>query len=152
MSKAIDGAVEVKGADRPEHKEKAMIDFADGSLKALVTKPSICGFGMNWQVCHDMIFCGLSDSYEKFYQAVRRCWRFGQTMPVNVHVIISEKEISVLENIRRKEADAQRMSENMIRFTAEILKCEIKQTTREQIGYTAHKKMILPEWIGGKTA
>ncbi len=153
LKKAISGAVEVKGADSAEHKENAMLNFAAGNIKALVTKPSICGFGMNWQICSDMIFCGLSDSYEQFYQAVRRCWRFGQTKPVNVHVIISEREIPVLENIKRKEAAAEHMSKNMVKYTAEILKSEIHKTSRESITYCPEREMILPSWLReGKTA
>lgn len=78
LARAIPDAVEVKGSDSNAHKEKSMIDFIEGRVRVLVTKPSICGFGMNFQHCADMAFVGLSDSYEQFYQAVRRCWRFGQ--------------------------------------------------------------------------
>mgnify|MGYP000243410783 CR=1 FL=1 len=84
---AIRGAVEVKGADSAEHKERAMLGFSAGEIRALVTKPSITGFGMNWQHCSNMAFVGLSDSYEQFYQAVRRCWRFGQKRQVAVHLV-----------------------------------------------------------------
>lgn len=147
LSKSINDAVDVKGADNPEHKGNSMIDFAIGKIKALVTKPSIAGFGMNWQNCNNMIFCGLSDSYEQFYQAVRRCWRFGQRKPVNVHIIISEKEESVLINIKRKEADAQKMAENMIMHTAKITESEIKKTTRETTDYKPNKEMIIPKWL-----
>ena len=83
--------VEVKGSDEPEFKAQASMDFADGKIHALVSKPSIFGFGSNFQSCHSMVFCGLSDSYERFYQAVRRCWRFGQTKPVDVYIILSER-------------------------------------------------------------
>lgn len=148
LSKSILGAVEVKGADSTEHKENAMLGFAAGEIKRLVTKPSICGFGMNWQACSDMVFCGLSDSYEQFYQAIRRCYRFGQKKPVNVTVVISEREIPVLENIRRKEADARKMSAAMIRHTAEILRGEIHKTHREVITYQPEVKMQTPLWLG----
>ena len=77
LKTAIPEGYEVKGSDTDQHKENGMIGFADGNIKVLISKPSICGFGMNWQNCHTMIFCGLSDSYEQFYQAIRRCWRFG---------------------------------------------------------------------------
>jgi superfamily II DNA or RNA helicase len=147
LSKAIDGAIEVKGADTPEHKEKALIGFATSEVKYLVTKPKIAGFGMNWQNCNNMIFCGLSDSYERFYQAIRRCYRFGQTKEVNVHVIISEKEESVLQNVRRKEELAQMMSSNMVALTSEILKNEIKNTSRNVIDYTPQHEIKLPEWL-----
>lgn len=147
LAKAIAGAVEVKGSDKPEHKEESAVSFASGNIKALVSKPSIYGFGMNWQNCNNVIFCGLSDSYEQFYQAVRRFWRYGQSKPVNVHVIISEREESVLQNIMRKQADADRMSENMIRLTAEITKAEIRKTSRVVEDYKPRHDMILPSWI-----
>lgn len=147
LAKAITGAVEVKGSDKPEHKESSAVRFANGGIKALVSKSSIYGFGMNWQNCHNVIFCGLSDSYEQFYQAVRRCWRFGQESKVNVYVIISEREESVLQNIRRKQADADQMSKNMVKLTAEITKAEIKHTTRIIENYKPQSEMRLPGWL-----
>lgn len=147
LSKAIDGAVEVKGSDTSEHKENALIGFATGDVKILVSKPQICGYGMNWQNCNNMIFCGLSDSYERFYQAIRRCYRFGQTKEVNVHVIISEKEESVLENVKKKEELAQKMSTNMVKLTSEILKHEIKNTTRNVMEYKPQIEIIIPTWL-----
>jgi hypothetical protein len=91
-----------------------MLGFTAARYRVLVTKPSIAGFGMNWQHCANMAFVGLSDSYEQFYQAVRRCWRFGQKQPVNVYVITAETEGAVVANIKRKEADAMKMAENMV--------------------------------------
>ena len=120
LAKEINGSVEVRGSDTPEHKEKSMIDFANGDLKILISKSSICGFGMNFQKCHNIIFCGLSDSYEQFYQATRRCWRFGQKENVNVNIVISEKEISVLENIKRKESDFDKMSSNVVNNVSNV--------------------------------
>ena len=111
---AIDGAVEVKGADSIEHKETALLDFSAGKIRCLVTKPTIAGHGMNWQNCADMVFLGLSDSYEQFYQAVRRCWRFGQTKPVNAHVVVAHTEGRVRANIIRKEQQAADMMENIV--------------------------------------
>ena len=72
LKKAIPDSYEVKGSDTPQYKEDGMIGFSKGEIKVLVSKPSICGFGMNWQNCHRIVFCGLSDSYEQFYQAIRR--------------------------------------------------------------------------------
>jgi superfamily II DNA or RNA helicase len=114
LARAIPGAVEVTGSDSADAKERAMLGFAAGNIRALVTKPSIAGFGMNWQHCRNMAFVGLSDSYEAFYQAVRRCWRFGQKKPVNVYVVTAETEGAVVANIKRKEADAVNMAENMV--------------------------------------
>lgn len=89
LAKIIPGSEEVRGSDKPDEKESALLRFASGDLRVLVTKPSIAGFGMNWQQCHNMIFVGLSDSYEQMYQAIRRCYRFGQSLPVNVHIVTS---------------------------------------------------------------
>lgn len=139
--------VEVKGADSDEHKESSMLGFADGSIKYLVSKPSICGFGMNFQKCHNMIFCGLSDSYEKFYQAVRRCYRFGQKSEVNVYVIISQKEMAVLNNIKRKQLQHERMSQNMIEKTSDILKGQIHSTVRITEDYIATETVRIPKWV-----
>lgn len=132
---AVRGAVEVKGADSPEHKEKAMLGFSAGEIRALVTKPSIAGFGMNWQHCSNMAFVGLSDSYEQFYQAVRRCWRFGQKKPVNVYVITAETEGAVVANIKRKEADAMRMAENMVAHMKDLNSAAVRGVVREKATY-----------------
>ena len=95
LKSLIDNAVEIRGSDKASHKTGSMLNFSDELIKCLVTKPSIAGFGMNWQQCNNMIFVGLSDSYEKYYQAVRRCYRFGQKNEVNVYIIISAKEGAV---------------------------------------------------------
>ena len=124
-----------------------MIDFANGDIRYLVSKPSICGFGMNFQLCNNMIFFGLSDSYERFYQAIRRCWRFGQDKQVNVYVIISERERAVLQNISRKEQQHTVMTNSMVSKTADILKSELKNTTRIEELYTAKKPIIIPSWL-----
>lgn len=139
--------VEVKGSDTNEHKENAMLDFANGDIKYLVSKPSICGFGMNFQKCCNMIFFGLSDSYEKFYQAIRRCYRFGQTKEVNVYVIISQSELSVLNNIKRKQENHLRMQSNMLDKTSEILKNEICSTMRITEDYIALENVKIPDWL-----
>ena len=146
LKKALD-AVEVKGADSNDHKERSMIDFAAGKIGRLVSKPSICGFGMNFQVCHNVIFVGLSDSFEEYYQAVRRCWRFGQTEQVNVYVVTADREGAVVANIERKERDFNAMLTGMISATQEITKENIQGTGRDETEYAAHQKMILPEWM-----
>ena len=120
LAKLIPDAVEVRGSDSMEAKESKLAGFLDGTHRVLITKPSIAGFGMNFQNCRNMAFVGLSDSWEQYYQAVRRCWRFGQTRPVNVHLIVAETEGAVLANIKRKEADAQAMAENMVAEMSEI--------------------------------
>ena len=135
LAKAIDGAVEVKGSDKHEHKESAMMGFSSGDVRILVTKPSIAGFGMNWQHCHNVAFVGLSDSYEQFYQAIRRCWRFGQQSNVNCHIITADTEGSVVKNIQRKEMDAARMAENMVKNMSDLNSENIKGTRRTMNEY-----------------
>lgn len=146
LHELINKSVEVKGSDKPEYKGNAMLSFSDGKIKSLVTKPSIAGFGMNWQNCHNMIFTGLSDSYEQFYQAVRRCWRFGQEHPVNVYIIISAREGCVKENIERKQADFLKMQKEMTELTKEITKKELRSTCRISTPYEPKQIMRLPEW------
>lgn len=119
-TKAIDGAVQVAGADDTETKESRMIGFAAGEHRVLVSKPSIAGHGMNWQNCANVAFLGLSDSFESYYQAIRRCWRFGQSREVNCHIITSDIEGAVLANIQRKERDADTMAKEMVAHMSEI--------------------------------
>lgn len=137
---------EVQGSDKDTWKSESMLDFSRGGTKCLVTKPKIAGFGMNWQNCHNMIFTGLSDSYEQYYQALRRCWRFGQEYPVNVYIIISAKEGCVKENIERKQSDFLKMQSEMTELTKEITKKELRSTCRISTPYNPHTIMVLPEW------
>lgn len=110
----IEGAVNVEGSWAPDDKAHALEAFQDGAIRVLVTKPSIAGFGMNFQNAHKMAFVGLSDSYESYYQAIRRCWRFGQTELVEAHVVVSELERGIVENVRRKEREAARMIDSLV--------------------------------------
>jgi len=105
ITKATDGAVNVHGGMTPDEKADAFERFQDGDIRVLVTKPSIAGMGMNFQNCHRMVFCGMSDSWESYYQAVRRCWRFGQESPVEAYVVVSELEQQIVDNVRRKETE-----------------------------------------------
>lgn len=146
LHEMITDSVEICGADKPNHKSDSMLGFSEGNIKCLVTKPKIAGFGMNWQNCHNMIFTGLSDSYEAYYQALRRCWRFGQSKEVNVYIIISSKEGCVKENIERKEADFRKMQSAMIELTKEITKKELEKTCRISTPYNPRIEMVLPKW------
>jgi hypothetical protein len=146
LKSKIEESVEIKGSDKAKHKTDSMLNFSDGLIKCLVTKPSIAGFGMNWQQCNNMIFVGLSDSYEKYYQAVRRCYRFGQKKEVNVYIIISAKEGAVKANIERKQEDAKKMQEAMINLTKEVTKKELEVTTRVMTEYNPSVTMKLPNW------
>ena len=108
------GAVNVHGGLTPEQKAEALLGFADGKIMRLVTKPSLASFGLNWQHCARMIFVGLNDSYESYYQAIRRCYRYGQTRVVNAHVVLSELESQIASNIARKERGASHITAALV--------------------------------------
>lgn len=149
LAKAIAGSVEVVGGDSPEYKAQTALDFADGKIHALVSKASIYGFGMNFQSSHNMVFCGISDSYEQFYQAIRRCWRYGQKHDVNVHIITSEKEMNVLENIEKKQAQMDEMQNNMVSLMHDVTMSEIKHTTRITTEYKPTVGFKVADFIKG---
>jgi DNA modification methylase len=125
LADMIPGAVNVQGSDSPESKTKNMMAFTHGELRVLISKPKICGYGMNWQHCARMAFVGLDDSFEKFYQAVRRCYRFGQKRQVHVHLFTAENEGQILDNIKRKEVQHNEMSANMIEHMKDIMNNEL---------------------------
>jgi superfamily II DNA or RNA helicase len=139
-------SIEITGSDSDEKKEKSMIEFSRGEIKKLVTKPQIAGFGMNWQVCHNVVFFGLSDSFERYYQAIRRCWRFGQKSPVNVYVILSELEKNTHENIKEKEKKANEMMDRMSVFSKKFVKKNMSFKKHES-KYQAEKEIILPKFM-----
>jgi len=152
LKKAIRGAVEVKGADDVEHKEAALTGFAAGEIRALVSKPSIAGWGMNFQVCSHIAFVGVTDSWESYYQAVRRCWRFGQQRPVQVHIFASDLEGAVVANLRRKEADALAMAESLSAETREAVIREVVGLKRETNIYNAARRISVPSWLRSEAA
>jgi superfamily II DNA or RNA helicase len=135
LTKSIPDAVDVSGSDSLDDKEKAITDFLSGKLRVLVSKPKILGSGMNFQCCHNTAFVGLSDSWEQYYQAIRRFYRFGQTKSVNVHVISAESEGAVVENIRRKELQNEEMGTAMVQCMSEAIKKEIFGLTNEKSEY-----------------
>lgn len=130
IAKSIPGSAEVVGSDSREFKEKAIADFVSGKLRVLISKASMFGYGLNLQCCHNMAFVGLSDSFEQFYQALRRVWRFGQKQSVNCYVITAETEGAVVANIKRKERDAMVMAENMVGHMRELNKAAIHGAER----------------------
>lgn len=147
VTRAVPGAVEVRGPDDPESKESSMLAFADGGIRVLVTKPSIAGFGLNWQRCARIIFVGVSDSYESFYQAIRRCWRFGQVRPVKVYVLASEAEGAVVDNLHRKELDAQRMAEDLSAQTKGAVSAAVRDSRARHNHYIPSRAIALPAWM-----
>jgi hypothetical protein len=147
LSDAIDGAVEVSGSDSIEVKEMRLEAFADRRDRVMVSKASICGWGLNWQHCHKMAFVGVSHSWEAYYQAVRRCWRFGQTNPVDIHLFTSEAEGAVLANLMRKDRDAEAMAAELSRETAAIVRDEVRGSGRESDDYDPRCTMVVPSWV-----
>lgn len=114
LARLIPGAVNVHGSMKPEAKAELLLAFAAGDIRHLITKPGIAAFGLNWQHCARMAFVGLSDSYETYYQAIRRCWRYGQTRAVRVHIVLSALEGQIATNVRRKETDAARFTGELV--------------------------------------
>ncbi len=125
LAEAIDGAVAVEGSDSYERKTEAVRAFVAGETRVLISKLKILGFGMNFQHCHHMAFVGLSDSYEGYYQGIRRCWRYGQRVPVHVHIVVSEAERMVVENVRRKEQAAAALSDRLLTHMAPFEREEV---------------------------
>lgn len=131
LKKALPDAVEVIGTLPSREKEDRILSFIRGEKKIVIGKPSIFGFGLNLQHCRNMIFVGMDDSYEMFYQSIRRCWRFRQDREVNVHIISSSSEGEILKNVERKKKQADEMSQAMVEHMREFSQKEIHGTHRE---------------------
>ena len=145
IKKLIPGSVEVTGSQSPEDKSALLNGFANGEFDILITKPKIAAMGLNFQVCHQMAFIGLSDSWEQFYQAVRRCYRFGQDHPVDVYVVTADIEGEVVKNIERKEADAQIMLKEMVRHIS--VHSDLKMAQNEKVVYNGRVQAVIPSWL-----
>jgi hypothetical protein len=115
LEKLISGSVNVHGSMSPEQKAEIFLGFAQGDPQILITKPSMAAFGLNWQHCARMAFVGLSDSYEQYYQAIRRCYRYGQTRVVDAHIVVTSAESTIAANVARKEREADRLHEELVR-------------------------------------
>lgn len=148
-ARLIPGAVEVAGSDHPEAKAEALADFADGVTRVLVTKPAIAGMGMNFQRCARMVFVGLSDSYESYYQAIRRCYRYGQTRPVRVHIVLSDAEESIYANVLDKESTARATSDGLIAAVSERNRAELFAGTSKADSYEPTEPVRLPGFLVG---
>jgi superfamily II DNA or RNA helicase len=144
---AIPDAVEIRGADDADEKEQRLADFAAGRIRVLVTKPSIAGFGLNWQHCARMAFVGVTDSFESYYQAVRRCWRFGQKRDVHVHVFASSQEGAIVANLKRKERDALAMAESLSTETRGAVMAEVTGMKRDTNTYGASRRVQVPSFL-----
>ncbi len=147
LAKMIPDGVEVKGSDSPDTKAAALEAFQSGKHRVLISKVAICGFGMNFQNAHKMVFVGLGDSFEQYYQAIRRCYRFGQKKAVEVYIVLSELEEPIYRNVLRKEAEARKMSEKLIANVKEFEREEMAEIS-ERVDYNPQVAMKVPTWLG----
>lgn len=147
LTAAIQDAINVQGSDKPDVKTKHLLGFATGQPRVMVSKPSIAGRGMNWQHCANMVFVGLNDSFEQLFQAVRRCWRFGQERPVNVYMVASEIEGAVVKNLEMKERKYEAMADAMASHMKDLCRAEIRGGRVSTSVYEPQQRMELPAWL-----
>lgn len=143
-----DLCVSISGSTDDEKKLASHERWLRGEVQVLVSKPAIFGFGLNWQHCHRVIFVGASHSYERTYQSIRRCWRFGQISPVTVDLVRSDLESEIVENYLRKERDAEKMAKEMTAHVGEAVRSEVRGLSREFNPYLPAVRMSLPSWLG----
>lgn len=147
LTRNIGGAEEVTGSMPDDDKEAAIERFVSGKSRVLVSKPSICGWGLNFQFVRVGVFCGVTHSFEQFYQAVRRQWRFGQIHPVDIHIISSELEGRVVENLKAKQKKADELSEETRGYVSKYVRENVTSLSRETIAYNATETVKWPEWL-----
>ena len=145
IAKAIPSAVEVKGSDSSEHKVDAMLGFLDGRYKDVISKASMWGFGMNFQHCNHMVFCGMGNSFERYYQAIKRIHRFGQKRKCYVHVIVTPADGAVVENIKRKWRQNDEMFDNLVKHMA--IHTDLGRQTRHEMEYEPQQNVDVPAWM-----
>lgn len=149
LADAIPGAVEVKGSDTPDWKEEQLAGFANGAFRVLITKPSIAGYGMNFQSCSNMAFVSVTYSFESYYQAVRRAWRFGQREEVNVHVVMADTEVEIFDTVQRKMAEHEEMRRNMISLFKETgFKLQDRRSLVMDVDFQAEEGRDWRMWRG----
>ena len=144
---ALPRSLQVAGRHEIGTKVERLLGFKVGKPPILISKPSLAGHGMNWQHCARMVFVGLTDSFEQIYQATRRCWRFGQTRPVNVHFVVSELEGNVVANIKRKETAFNEMLDKMAGHMRDLMRDQVIGNHRKTTPYKPTKSMEAPKWI-----
>lgn len=148
LAKLLPDSVLVEGSQKPEDKAERLDRFRRGETRVLITKASITGWGLNLQMCARMAFVGLSDSYESYYQSIRRCWRFGQTRPVHAYVVLTDLEDVIFSNVLRKQREAEQMTAALVRHVLDYQRAEIEQTAR--VTDAEHLQPIrLPQWLQG---
>lgn len=140
--------MEIRGNDKPDRKEQAAMDFVNGNIRVLISKPSIFGYGLNFQNCHNSVFCGMDYSFESYYQAVRRFYRFGQTHEVNIYRVLGDTEKSILDTINRKASMKSQMQSSMADAVREF-------QTKKQNSYLldlSEKNYNMPLWLESEGA
>ena len=147
LAKALPDVEIVQGSDSVDRKEDLLRRFADGEVRVLITHPSIAGFGLNFQSCARMAFVGLSDSYESYYQSIRRSWRFGQVRPVTAHIVLTEPERAIYNNVLRKEQEAGVLTRELVAAMAEFEVQELRGETDYTDVYDPVMPMIVPAWL-----
>jgi helicase-like protein len=147
LAKTIPGAVNVQGSDPVEHKVKNLLGFARGDVRILVSKPQIAARGLNLQRASRMIFVGLTDSFEAVFQAIRRCWRFGQTRPVDVYMVAAEIEGAVVANLQAKEKKYAAMAEAMAAHMKDLSRAAVRGGRVSTSTYEPKARMELPAWL-----
>ncbi|MEG0359744.1 MAG: DEAD/DEAH box helicase [Anaerorhabdus sp.] len=145
LMKLIPEAVEVRGSDKPSVKEQAAQDFKHEKIRVLISKPKIFGYGMNFQKCHNVLFCGLTYSYENYYQALRRIYRFGQSQEVNCWVILGSTELHIMDTINRKRKQQEELKNQMDMSLKEIQMLSIEAS--EEVKETGIPIPCLPSFI-----
>lgn len=134
--------MEVRGSQKVEEKERRLVSFSEGRERVILSKPSLAGFGLNWQHCARQCFAGISFSYENFYQAIRRSWRFGQKRPVNAHIVCADTERAIWAVVERKSGDHEAMKREMV--------AAMRRSVREESSrklYNPNMEASLPSWI-----
>jgi hypothetical protein len=143
LVRMIPEAIEVRGAETPESKEQKLVQFSEERARVIISKPSLAGFGLNWQHCHNVVFVGMSYSFEELYQAVRRSWRFKQEHPVNVYLIVAETEGEILATVQKKMAGHEEMLDALIEAT------KVAQGRGDLLltPYDPREEMVIPHWL-----
>lgn len=152
LEKLFEGqCVSVRGTTPATKRLEYEATWREGDVPIMITKPLVFGFGMNWQHCNKMAFVGLSDSFEQVFQSIRRCYRFGQSNPVEVYMITSTLEGAVSDNIKRKEMDFRKMIGEMVKHTKEITSESIRSAERDTTEYKPRQQLIIPSWLRSET-
>jgi DNA modification methylase len=156
LHKRLDNSILIEGSQTEERKREGILQFLDGKSSVLITKPRICGFGMNFQNCQNIYFLGLGDSFEQYYQCIRRSWRYGQRHPVNVKIILSDLEGEILDNVKRKEEENKQLAKGMVKNMADLekkelthskktaIKWQVQSENNEEMGWTSYHGDCVP--------